>query len=140
MAKQTRATELAGLSLSLYRQLADELRLLIPKVGVAEADLLLTMDTRMTQLRRAIENADGELASLLSKSDVGDGPSPELLRERHQAMAEALTLHHEAITQAEGVKSLLAHDLAAMRQGRQALHGYTPPPEDAPGGLINRQS
>jgi len=132
-------SELAAQSLALYRELRDHLRRMLTGISAAETGWILAMDERMTDLRQAIEQADATLMAW-PLPEVAETGVARLFDERRQAMAEVLSLQKEVIVQAESVQSLLGHDLAAMRAGRQALRGYTPPPEDSPGGIISRQS
>jgi len=133
-------SDLTAQSLALYRELRDQLRRMLPRISAAGTDWILTMDESMAHLRQAIEKADAALMALPPESETGQSDLTRLAGERRQAMAEVLSLQKEAIIQAESARSLLGHDLAAMRAGRQALRGYTPPPEDSPGGIICRQS
>jgi len=130
--------DLATQSLILYRELRDALRRILPEIGAAESGHILAMDERLGHLRQAIQQADAALMASPPAQTVAD--LDRLLAERRQVMAEVLSLHQEVIAQAESVKSLLAHDLAAMRAGREALRGYAPRERSGSGAIINRQS
>ena len=138
--QRTDPTDLAAQSLALYQALRDELRRLLSEAGAAETDSILAMDERMASLRQAIQEADAALMALPSRPEAESGRMAALLAKRRHVMDEVLSLHKKAIAQAESIKSLLAHDLAAMRTGRQVLNGYAPPGQDGSGSIINRQS
>jgi len=132
-------SELVVQSLALYRELRDQLQGMLPQISAAEVDWMLVMDERIIRLRQAIEKADAALMALPPEPEIGESDLTRLVDERRQVMAEVLSLNQQVIGQAENVKSLLGHDLATMRAGRQALRGYAPLSEDSPGGIINRQ-
>jgi len=134
--------ELAAQSLALYRELRDELRRMLSGIGAAETSWLQAVDDNMSRLRQVIQQADAALMALppRAEAETGGARLSGLLAERRQIMAEALSLNKEVISQAESVKSLMAHDLAAMRAGRQVLRGYAPPGQADSGSIINRQS
>ena len=133
--------DLAAQSLALYQELRDELRRMLPKIGAAETGWISAMDGNIARLLRAIEQTDSALmASAPPQPRTGDqGRLTGLLAKRRQVMAEVLSLNKEAVAQAESIKSLLGHDLAALRAGRQALDGYAPHGLDGSGGIINHQ-
>ena len=138
---QSDPVALAAQSLALYRELRDELRRILPEIGAAETSSILAMNEGTARLRQAIQDADAALVAVSPPQlEAGGNRLSRLLAERRQAMDEVLALYKEGIAQAESVKSLLTHDLAAMRAERQALEGYAPRGQDVLGGVINRQS
>lgn len=141
--QRTDPADLAAHSLALYQELRDELQRMPSEIGAAETERILAVDESMTRLRQAIQKVDAALMASLRQPEAGEDHSADhladLLTKRRQVMTEVLSLNEEMIAQAESIKSLLGHDLAAMRAGRQVLRGYAPPGEGDSGGIINRQ-
>ena len=132
--------DLAVHSLALYRELRDELGRMLPEIGTAKIDNLLAMNDSITSLWQTIHDTDAALMALSLQPEVSEGGLAQVLAERRQVVDETLALYKKGIVQAQNVKSLLAHDLAAVRAGRQMLNGYAPHGQNAGGNIINRQT
>lgn len=108
----------------------DFLQLELPTLS---AETLMQKTAILDKLMEEAQAGDGQLAEELSKNRELYPSLLPLLAVRRQRLDKLFENNRDLTSRAENSKALLHHELATMRQNRNALQGYKPPGGDGAG-------
>jgi hypothetical protein len=124
-------------SIERYRQMIGLLGSIEQEVGTASDEGLRQMNTLLLETQNEVSAAD-RLIMEYSKADTALPVSiRNLLAEREKLVGDVLLLNRNVTIKAMGVRSLLAHEIGTLRNGKTALSGYRSPQHNQ-GRIVNR--
>ena len=94
------------------------------EIGTASDGRLQSMTETLSKLQSQAADIDKTFLACLDKDSMGSTILQPLMVEREEVIAEILRLNSDVQKKASGVKSLLAHELSALRLGKTAHCGY----------------
>lgn len=120
---QTLASALAD-SIRNYQNIRDFLVEMDGEIGTASDALLHSMAETLSKLQTQAVDADQTFLACLDKKSAESNVLQPLMVERAEVIGEVLRLNSDVQKRAIGAKSLLAHELSALRLGKTAHYGY----------------
>lgn len=126
-------------SIHQYERIHGFLQKMEQDVGTADSDELEAFNQSLQELQAQAINTDQAVNSLLHGKKDSAELVQKLVVQREFLLKEIIDLNKNITTKASGVKSLIAHELSALRSGLSAMNGYKQL-QNNQGRLINRSS
>lgn len=114
-------------SIQQYENILDLLKEMDKVLVTASPDSMLALNTSFMDLQSQAQAIDQVLKDWLSRDAGSTKDLQSLMDTRKRIMQEIFHLNRSLTVKASGLKSLLAHEMGALRNGRTALGGYRQP-------------
>jgi hypothetical protein len=106
-------------------------------IGIASEAELLDMDRTLSDLHTKAVESDRPLFDCIAQTFEKTELEHSLLNERTKLLKNIIDLNGSIATKADGVKSLIAHELGTLRSGLSALKGYRQQ-DQRQGSIVNQ--
>jgi hypothetical protein len=126
-------------SIYQYEQIYELLRTTEQEIGIADPVGLEAFSLSLQKLQTQARQIDQDLVDLLRQKTLETGSIRNLLDRRELLLKEILQINGSIAAKANGVKSLIAHDIGKLRNGISAMSGYRQQQHNQ-GRLVNSTS
>ncbi len=123
-------------SVNQYGELVTLLQSLKTDLQDQSASNVTQFNLTFAELQQRIEQTDLEITQQL-QSEPDFSHIPALWNSRQELQREVLGLIEETVPRAGSIKSLLANEMQALKQGKKALSGYKSQ-QDQYGRIVNK--
>lgn len=126
-------------SIQQYERIYELLQKMEQDVGTADSDELEAFNQSLQELQAQAINTDQAVNGLLHGTKDSAESVQKLVVQREFLLKAIIDLNKNIAARASGVKSLIAHELSALRSGLSAMNGYRQQ-QNNQGRIINRSS